>query len=112
MPERGEYGDTTQRCAYCGRAKVSWFWSVNSFTKTANYCSLECSARDNKTHHLMCALCVLPVTIVMSLGVFSALIQQIPVDPTLVILYGAVLFFQISIGYAVYVGYRPAERGQ
>ncbi|MFX1261925.1 MAG: hypothetical protein ACFFAZ_07560 [Promethearchaeota archaeon] len=107
MPRRGEYGDTTQRCAYCGKPEVSWFWSINSLFVNRHYCSLECAARDNRSQNLACSLCILPFTALLSVGFVVGIGLHNPIDVSFFMMYGFVLLFQILMAYQVYVGRRP-----
>ena len=108
VSKRGEYGDITQRCAYCGKPEVSWLWSISSPFADRHYCSLECAARDNQTINLWCALCVLQITLLLSIGLAHDIIIQNLIDSVYILLYGTVLVFQILMLYQVYVGRRPA----
>ena len=104
MPRKGEYGYTTQRCAYCGKPEVSRFSSISSPFINRHYCSLECSAKDNQSLNLGCSLCILPVSIILSVGLIFDLLSQNRVDGTYLTLYSLILLFQIIMVYQVYVG--------
>ena len=104
MSRKGEYGDTTQRCAYCGKPEVSWSSSISSPFINRHYCSLECSARDNQSLNLGCSLCILPVSVILSVGLVFDLLSQNRVDGAYLTLYSLVLLLQIIMVYHVYVG--------
>ena len=107
MPRKGEYGDTTQRCAYCGKPEVSWFWSISSPLINRHYCSLECSSKGNQFVNLVCSFCVLPVSILLGAGLVLALISRSEIDGVYLTICGSVLLFQILMFYTVYIGRRP-----
>ncbi|TFF91123.1 hypothetical protein EU545_05495 [Candidatus Thorarchaeota archaeon] len=50
-PRRGEYGDPSRRCAWCGKRFES-IWT------TQRYCSWECAAADKYTEHICLAGCL------------------------------------------------------
>jgi hypothetical protein len=66
MPRRGEYGDPTPRCAYCGKPEVKVIWSGYR----QHYCSFDCMAADQYHCSFLCSLCIAPISILMSVGIF------------------------------------------
>jgi hypothetical protein len=62
-PRKGEYGDTTRRCAWCGR-------KYDSVIPSKRYCSAECSAADNYTANLSVGICV---TLLLVISIASLL---------------------------------------
>ncbi len=107
MSRKGQYGDTTQRCAYCGKPEVSWMWSIRSPFINRHYCSLECSARDNQSLNLGCCLCLMVPTTALTGILVMDLISQNQISGSVLLLYSLVLLVQIIVVYYVYVGRRP-----
>jgi hypothetical protein len=79
-------------------------WSMYS---RRQYCSLECSAKDNRYQNKACTLCILPFTAMLSVGVFVSIVRRNPIDVGFLMIYGLLLLFQILMAYQVYIGGRP-----
>ncbi len=59
--------------------------------------------------NLGCSLCILPLTVMLSVGLVFDIISQNPIDVAYLMLYGLVLLFQILMLYQVFVGRRSPE---
>lgn len=65
MPQRGEYGDPTPRCAYCGKPEVNVFWS----SLRRHYCSHRCMAAGEYQCYLICSFCTVPIAVLFGMGI-------------------------------------------
>jgi len=105
MPHRGEYGDTTQRCAYCGKPHTSFIWS----TRYARYCSLRCLAADTHMCNAGCLCCLIPFSYMMYiavLNVIAGIADNSFYDSTSVFIISIIVWFLTALAlYNVYVGY-------
>ena len=69
MPRRGEYGDTTQRCAFCGKPHTSWIWH----SYQGRYCSFRCCAADTWGCNSFCLCCLIPFSFTMYMATLNVI---------------------------------------
>jgi len=105
VPQRGEYGDTTQRCAYCRKPHTSYLWS----SRNARYCSHRCLAADMYMCNAGCLCCLIPFSYMMYiavLNVIAGIADYSFYDPTSAFIISILVWFSTAlILYTVYVGY-------
>lgn len=78
-PRQGEYGDTTQRCAWCGRPTDDLSRCLYSGPLN-HYCSFSCKAAGDYKWHIGCSFCVTFVFITLTL----IALQLTGIDPRIV----------------------------
>ncbi len=109
MPRRGEFGDTTQRCAYCGKPQTTWLWS----NWRARYCSHRCLAADTYYCNGAGLCCFGLLSWMMYIAVLNFIAGT--VDPvfyslsSLITLSVFIWIFPAYFGYTFYVGYTTAR---
>ncbi|MGY5876464.1 MAG: hypothetical protein RTU30_12020 [Candidatus Thorarchaeota archaeon] len=105
MPEQGQYSDTTQRCAYCGRDEVSWPW----MGRMKNYCSYDCYAKGQYSMNIFCGFFVIPFASLLTIGMLIALLQFSLPDPMYISLWVFTTSPSVIWGHMIFLG-RRADR--
>ena len=101
MPRRGEYGDPTPRCAYCGKPEIKPIWS--NFRK--QYCSHKCMAAGEYHMNLICGICFVPIALLMSMGfVLGLVMDPLSLDATYIFFMICFDFVGFYTLYTVYIG--------
>lgn len=107
MPRRGEYGDTTQHCAYCGKPESTYVWS----NRLGRYCSHRCYAADNYLCNSAFLCCLIPFSYMMYIAILNlaasnANINSFFFDPASVVVIAIMVWsFTVICSYSVYIGY-------
>jgi len=109
MPRRGEYGDTTQHCAYCGKPETSWMWS----NWRNRYCSFRCNAADTYLLNTLFLCCLIPFSFLMFMGLLNFIagnsnFYNFNQSSVLVVSIVVWVFTGLCI-YSVYIGYTTAR---
>ena len=111
MPQRGEDGDTTQRCAYCGKPETTWVWS----NRNGRYCSHRCYAADNYLCNSCFLCCLIPFSLMMYFATLNVVFgfanyNAWMFDNTSVIIISILVWSSTAIvSYSVYIGYMTAR---
>ena len=106
MARRGEYGDTTQRCAFCGKPHTTWIW--NSYQ--GRYCSFRCYAADTWLCNSLCLCCLIPISFTLYMALLIVIRGTyvgygfIPPGSVVVLAIFWWCFTAIFL-YTVYIGY-------
>ncbi|MFO7836214.1 MAG: hypothetical protein R6V83_06145 [Candidatus Thorarchaeota archaeon] len=63
VPRKGEYGDPTQRCAWCGKPVDYFDRCLWGGTCRRNYCSLSCRAAGDYYCNIGLSICITPIAL-------------------------------------------------
>jgi len=102
-PKREQYGETHHRCEWCGKPKVTAFWSGEK----GKYCSFRCNAAGNYRRFLLILFLVLGMTGIFAVIVFimmAKLSAVIQIDPFIVLLLIILAIPILGCAYVVHVG--------
>ena len=107
MPRRGEYGDPTPRCAYCGIPETKVMWS--SFRR--HYCSHKCMAAGEYHCNFLCSLCIVPIAVLFNIGIIYGFLRNPQtIDINNIFISIIIDFFAVYPVITTYRGWRIANQ--